>query len=437
MTIYHDEIVVQMSNYISIATVSECLRLRLESNIQARFNDAEVTTERPDGKGNDNAKPRVNIFLYQISPNMSFRNSDLPTRDQNGDLSNRPQAAVNLHYLFTFFGEEKKLIPQQLLGSTLIMLHSQPVLTRQMIRNVKRKSIAGEAKEFLAGTDLDTQVELMKFSPINMNLEELSKLWSVFFQTAYSLSTAFIGSVVLLESEENPKQSLPVRERNLYANIFREPIINSVHSILGLNNPIFVGDSIVIEGDQLLGKNTEVNIGGKEAEIVKIRNDQITAIIPADLSAGVQGTRIIHSETNGSIGKNLMSAESNVTPIFIIPKIVDWDVNNLIVEDTFIKSGEIELELNLIVKAEQRVTLILNEFQTSTEEAARGFKIESEIHPQDSDKATFNIKDVLIGTYLVRVSVDGAESVLKVDDDTESDTFNQYIDPLIELSNGA
>ncbi len=51
-----------------------------------------------------------------------------------------------------------------------------------------------------------------------LNLEELSKLWSVFFQTAYKLSMAYIANLVLIEADaETPRPTLPVRSRNIYA----------------------------------------------------------------------------------------------------------------------------------------------------------------------------------------------------------------------------
>ena len=42
-----------------------------------------------------------------------------------------------------------------------------------------------------------------------MNLEELSKLWSVFFQTPYALSIAYQASVVLIEPDLEPIDAAP------------------------------------------------------------------------------------------------------------------------------------------------------------------------------------------------------------------------------------
>ena len=55
-------------------------------------------------------------------------------------------------------------------------LHTQPVLSPRSSR--------GAAKDTLVASNLAEQVELVRLSPTGFNLEELSKLWSVFFQVA-------------------------------------------------------------------------------------------------------------------------------------------------------------------------------------------------------------------------------------------------------------
>ena len=51
-----------------------------------------------------------------------------------GNWRSRPQAALDLHYLLTFYGNEAQLEPQRLLGSVVRTLHARPVLTRQQIQ---------------------------------------------------------------------------------------------------------------------------------------------------------------------------------------------------------------------------------------------------------------------------------------------------------------
>ena len=81
----------------------------------------------------------------------------------------RPQVALDLHYLLTFYGEEAQLEPQRLFGSVVRTLHARPVLTRQQIQ----QTLAVEPfNTLLAGSNLATGAELVKFSPIPLSLEE-------------------------------------------------------------------------------------------------------------------------------------------------------------------------------------------------------------------------------------------------------------------------
>ena len=49
------------------------------------------------------------------------------------------------------------------------------------------------------------------------------------------------------------------------------------------------------------------------------------------------------------------------------------------------------------------------------------------------DSITFDISVVGSGTYLLRIQVDGAESVLEIDRDENSPTFKQIIGPKVTI----
>jgi hypothetical protein len=193
-----------MSNHLAIATVTTGLLRYLQGAVGADVGNATVTAVRPDGPNAGLPQVGVNIFLYQVTPNTAWRNHDLPTRRGDGGLTQRPQIALDLHYLLTFYGDETLLEPQRILGSAVRALHARPVLTRQEIRS------AVAATAFLTGSDLAEEIETVKFSPQPLTLEELSKLWSVFFQTTYTLSMAYDASVVLIAADSQPQMAQPV-----------------------------------------------------------------------------------------------------------------------------------------------------------------------------------------------------------------------------------
>lgn len=193
-----------MSNHLAIAAVTASLVRYLQGAVGADVGNAVVTAVRPDGPNSGVPEVGVNIFLYQATPNVAWRNQDLPTRRPDGSLNQRPQIALDLHYLLTFYGDETQLEPQRILGSTVRALHARPVLTRQEIRG------AVAANAFLAGADLADEIETVKLTPQPLTLEELSKLWSVLFQTPYTLSMAYDASVVLITADSQPSMVQPV-----------------------------------------------------------------------------------------------------------------------------------------------------------------------------------------------------------------------------------
>lgn len=183
-----------MSNYLAVATTTETIAQVIRDAITPAVAGAEVTTDRPDRAGKD-AAARVNVFLYQVSPNPSLRNADLPMRGADGILASQPRTALDLYYIITFYGRDEQLVTQQLLGLTAATLHLHARLTRQDVLRAIEAAPGG----FLNDSDLAGQTESINLSPHALTLEELSKLWSVMFQVPYALSMSYQCSVVLID----------------------------------------------------------------------------------------------------------------------------------------------------------------------------------------------------------------------------------------------
>ena len=207
-----------MSNHLAIAACTAALRDVLTHAASRAVNGASVTFLRPDApSGMAAAGSRINLFLYQVTPNAAWRNADLPTRNTEGLLRQHPQKALDLHYLVTFFGNDGELEPQRLLGSAVSALHARPVLDRQQIKNATDAFTGG----LLSKSDLHKQVELIRFSPSSLNLEDLSRLWMMFVQVPYALSVTYQASVVLIEEEEEPVNVELVQKRHIEVEVLR------------------------------------------------------------------------------------------------------------------------------------------------------------------------------------------------------------------------
>lgn len=413
-----------MSNFLAVATVTATLRRMLQTAVGLDVEDVEVTTTRPDAAGNGAGVPRVNLYLYQVSLNGAYRNIDLPMRDSSGNLSQRPKVGLDLHYLFTFSGDEGTLIPQRLLGSVVRVLHAQPVLTRQTIGSTVI------ANPFLGGSNLADAIELVKFSPVALSLEELSKLWAVFFQTPYNLSIVYQGTMVLIESEQKPQASLPVLKRFIEVYPFKQPVIENLLSqqktgdpILP-NQPILAGYNLVIAGYNLRGADkTLIRIAGVEATgIVDVSDTQIIVSIPASLKAGVQAVQVVHQSLKGSPPAPYRVAESNVAAFVLRPQIVPPVVpSNVQVTGPNLRSANLLITIQPNVEAKQHLVLLINEFNPPSTRTAFAYRFEFSGTGPASPPAsppgsvTLPLTGIAPATYLVRVQVDGAESPLGVD----------------------
>jgi len=395
-----------MSNFLGLATVTAALSQVLQAAVGPDVPGATVTILRPDGNSSLPATG-VNLFLYQVMPNAAWNNADLPTRRANGDLIQRPQAALDLHYLLTFYGADSLLEPQRLLGSVVRALHARPVLTRAIIR----QTIAKPAFAFLANSNLADAVELVKLTPLSLSLEDLSKLWSVYFQTQYSLSIAYQGAVVLIESEESTRAALPVRGRNIYVGPFRQPVIDEIRSQEG-DQTIISTSSIEITGKHLRADVTKVSVGGVEVTPARedVSDTRISVKLPAGLRAGVQGLQVLQPRLIGTPPTQHRGVESNLAAFVLHPTIGSPDIA--------VALPNVTVKLAPPVAKAQRVSLLMNELNPPADRAARAYRIDSAPHnrlaePPETDTLTFPIAGVTAGDYLARVEVDGADSPLE------------------------
>src|SRR5687768_8318452 len=125
-----------MSNFLAIATVTAAISHLLEG-VRADVQGAKITARPPD-VANSEAPPvnNLNVFLYQVAPNLAYRNQDLPSRDSQGVLVKTPHLALNLSYLLTAYaGDNDDLVAQQILASAMRILDENSIISRDIVRD--------------------------------------------------------------------------------------------------------------------------------------------------------------------------------------------------------------------------------------------------------------------------------------------------------------
>lgn len=414
-----------MSNHLAVAAVTATVVQLLDTALRADFAGAHAAPARPGDPAGQNADPETRVFLYRVEPNPSWRNLDLPTRGSPGALLDVPQYAIDLHYLLTFVGNEADFEPQRLLGSAVRALHVHPILTRDEIARMVRADAGKVPPGPLTAADLDQQPDLVRFTPEPLTLDELSNLWSSFFQTEYRLSVAYRASVVLLTPDEVPVPALPVRERRLFVSTILRPRIRSVRAVGDESAPIVPGAAIEVLGSQLEGEEeTVVRIGAVD---VVIPPEEATAArlaltVPATVRPGATGVVVEHRRSMGAPPVLRPAGHSNVQPLVVHPVIQPTAIGHAVslsqvtTDTDGTHRGVIHLVVEPPVAARQQVAVLLTALDDDT--AAFTFPDESRDRPGDPETTTtlaVGFDGVPSGDYLVRVRIDGAESPLEVD----------------------
>jgi len=409
-----------VSNHLAVATATAALRQLLLPAVQSGVPGADVTLARPHAitaDVNGAEAPGVNLYLYQVTPNAALRNADLPTRGASGGTVQRPASGWDLHYLLTFNGSTKALEPERLLGQVIQTLHTRPQLDRELIQSL----IASGSYPELASSDLQQAIDLVRFRPITLSLEELSKLWSVFPQTPYSLSVAYVGSVVLIEADAAPAVALPVRVRAIYVDTLRQPLVDGIVADGAANGPLTATSMLVVHGRQLQGEDiVRLRLGDTQITPTVVAGGSLQvdlgALPVAALRAGVQPLQVL--QLRSTAGGTLAAGESNAVAVTLVPTLSGVQFSTPAGVPT------VAFDVAPPIAVGQRVTLLLN----GSAPGAGSFSVGIAGPSAALDHLDVPLSDVAAGDYLLRLRVDGATSLL------QSDLSGAYVAPKLSVA---
>lgn len=438
-----------MSNALAIGAVSAVLKDLLnngliEHDLASAVGAVSVTARAPDLVPMGASDPaQLVLFLYRVSENQGWRNNMLPSRNDRGERISNPPLALDLHYLLIAHGA-LEFQAEILLGYAMQLMHENPVLGRDSIRRALALpspvsgSVLPPAFQALAAADLADQFESLRITPEPLALEELSKIWPAFMAN-YRLTTGYQVSVVLIESQKSTRAALPVRTSKLYILPFVRPTIESVAADVppSADQRITAASTLLIRGADLRGPITHVRVG--EALVTPPASNISGAEIRMPLTglsglrAGATGAQVVHDVPMGEPEVPHRGTESNVVAFVLHPTITGTPATtpggSVNEGGTTYFSPTITPTISPRVERKQRVTLLLNEFNPPDTRAARAYSFAA---PQnngiadpdqpDTSSIAFQARRIEGGTYLVRVVIDGAESLLATDG---SGVYNQ------------
>jgi hypothetical protein len=443
-----------MSTPAAIAAVTAVLKDLLENGLieqgaTTATGPVTVTALPPDRISLPETTTQLNLFLYLVTPNTGWSNTDLPTRDANGDLLNAPALALDLHYLVSAYAV-KDFQAEVLLGYAMQLLHETPVLARDAIRLAMRPSGAVNGTglpaglQDLAASGLADQVELIKIAPKYLSTDEMFKLWMA-FQAPYRPTAGYLVTVVLIESARKGRSAPPVRSRAVYAVPFRRPAVEDIlsqapappNAPFSSDQPILSGYRLALAGAQLKGGATSVLLDGAELPPaqVQVADNRIIFPLPTSLAAGAHSVQVIQPLAMGVPPAPHRGVES-APAFFQLHPTVTGNVTADVTDgqgasDSTPRAGSVTVPVAPAVGAAQQVTLLLNEFAPPAGRPPRAYRFTLPpnqpglVYPLNL--VTIDFDGVLPATYLVRVQVDGAESPL-------ARVAGVYHDPQVTIS---
>jgi len=406
-----------VSNYRAIGAVSATMRHLLEQAVRPiQFGSQSITVDikSPSQRADNDRGPAIYLFLYQAGVNSHWRNVDLPTRRSDGQLLQRPATGLDLSYLLTFYGTG--LEPEILMGRTVSTLHARPLLSQAQITDaLDAAGTTPSGINLLRTADL-SQVERIRFSPIPLSLEELSKLWMTLIHKPYALSIAYQVSVLIVEAEDmTPVHALPVHGYG-FGGAGGIPQIEQV--VPQFAEP---GAQVTLRGKNLVAERFTVQIGETALSFSPANpparggEGDVQIALPASLPAGIHRVRVVQqvptreqpaAAKGGESRQGSSQVASNAAVLVLRPVLTSPAMAPA--------PGTVEFEIAPPLQPGQRGLLLLNEWKADPgdDSPRAAYSVELPAVKQPTGRLSVPAPDVAPGNYLARVQVDGAESSL-------------------------
>lgn len=461
-----------MSNALAIAGVTAVIKDMLDSGlIDHKVTDAMgkgvmVSAAAPDTieLTGANAKPRLNLFLHQVTPNSGWRNVGFPSHDGRGNRTSNPPLALDLHYLLTAYGTED-LQAEVLLGYAMQLLHETPVLARDAIRKALNPApvngnILPSVYKALRAVDLAEQVEQIKITPSSLNTEEMSRLWSA-LQAHYRPTTAYQVSVVLIESSLPARSPLPVLSRGK-VDVVTDPVTKLVISSIERGVEVLpslipaipmiesieppgkqvvaqLDNTIIVKGHHLSGTSRAVLLThehfkvNEEINISTVDSDtQIDFKLPNSPALFPVGVYLLAVKM--TVPKETAPRTTNQLSLVIAPEITTKLPPAKSLPRNPDGSATIQLNCRPAVRVDQQASLLLGDQEINAEP----FPVPLPPLPPSTTTLTFQVIKAKVDPIrgqpqLVRLRVDGIESPI-IDRSKTPDEPPTFFDHRITIS---
>lgn len=264
-----------MSASTAIGMVGESLITFLEDEMSITP-AVNVTLLAPDESGGGNR--RVNLFLYKVVENSYLKNSNWQVSRTDPTQVTPPPLSLSLFYLLTAYAQADpqtgNVSAHEILGDAMRVFHQNPFIP-----------------DIYLVPGLSDAREQLKISQNQLDLDELSKVWTTFGEP-YRLSVAYEVSVVQLDQAQQATR--PMANRVTVVGVpnvvapFAPPAVISLSPISGP-----AGTVVTFSGSNLRDWQAYVRMFGRRiADALTITGDSFDVTVPVDLPAGFHEMRV-------------------------------------------------------------------------------------------------------------------------------------------------
>ena len=367
-------------------------------------------------------QPQLNLFLYSVTENPGWRNLHQPVRDSSGERVGRQPLALDLHYLLTAYATAD-YGAEILLGHGMQALHEVPYFARGWLGDVlKSGAPPNDIPAALETTGLPEQVEQIRITPTTLSLDDMSRIWSA-MQARYRPTASYQVTVVLVEGRRPARPAPPVTQRVVNVATLAPLRIDAAVNAAGDTEPLAAGEVLRLRGAGFGSADVQVRFMGVDVSgsIQRRTETELDVELEDPLQAGLRAGVVPVQLVRPTVGNASLS--SNAVAILLRPTI----------KTKTVLAAKLRVKFAPSVTASQRVVLLLDEHQPAAGTRPRSFGIAAPPRngitgaATETDTIEFPRAGVAAGKYLMRLQVDGAESLLAVDATERFDTPNVTI----------
>lgn len=417
-----------MSNSLAISTVTATFARRVMAAASMAIPGANVRVGTPTAALASDNEAVVNLHLYRVERNDYQANAHYPTNTTTGQGLRPSQLALDLHYVLSFYGDHQQFESDRMLASVMLSMEAQPFLTKAQL------NAAIGANVDLAASDLADDPTQLRVARDVMNTEDITKLWSIFYQVPYAISLAYTVSHVVIAADMPAPVPLPIARPALW--VAPNPSLR-LDGASGMDGRLVSGGTLRLTGKGLGLAGLALQIDDSQVEISDVIAQDAELDVPLtparlgaiSLDAGVHRVQVLAAA--GTRPAHLQ-VRSNAVAFALHPQVTPGAVTAP--AGGAMATGTLSTTFAPPVRNSQTLRLLLDA-RDPAKPAHIVLAGRDEVPASSVSAAaqTFAFTDLPRGDYLVRADVDGLISPVEFDVTPGSPTLGQISGPVVTI----